>query len=98
MLDNKYAILFVRGERPIKDLKYDILRHPNVDLTTDGKAKPYIHGGIENSVGSIVIDYNINNYKFSSIEQIADNYEIISSEDMDKYLEERKDKNEKRKN
>ena len=96
MLDNKYAILFVRGERPIKDFKYDILKHPNVSLTTDGKAKPYMHGGIDNAVGSIVIDYNISNYSFSSIKELADNYEIISSEDMDKYLEERKDKNEKR--
>lgn len=96
MLDNKYAILFVRGERPIKDFKYDILKHPNVSLTTDGKAKPYMHGGIENAVGSIVIDYNISNYNFSSIKELADDYEIISSEDMDKYLEERKDKNEKR--
>ena len=30
MLDNRYALLFVRGERPVMDLKYDILKHPNV--------------------------------------------------------------------
>ncbi len=96
MLDNKYAILFVRGERPIKDLKYDILKHPNVALTTDGKAKPYVHGKTNNAVATVVIDYNVNNYKFDSIKEIEDNYEIISSEDMDKYLEERNGKNEKR--
>ena len=44
MLDNRYALLFVRGERPVKDLKYDILKHPSVRLTTDGQADPYIHG------------------------------------------------------
>ena len=33
LLDNDYAILFIRGERPVKDLKYDILKHPNVDPT-----------------------------------------------------------------
>ena len=44
MLDNRYALLFVRGERPVKDLKYDILKHPAVRLTTDGQADPYIHG------------------------------------------------------
>lgn len=44
MMDNRYAILFIRGERPIMDLKYDILKHPAVQLTTDGKADPYIHG------------------------------------------------------
>lgn len=38
MLDNRYALLFIRGERPIRDLKYDILHHPNVALTTDGSA------------------------------------------------------------
>ena len=38
MLDNQYAILFIRGERPVMDFKYDILKHPNVALTTDGKA------------------------------------------------------------
>lgn len=32
MLDNQYAILFIRGERPVMDFKYDILKHPNVAL------------------------------------------------------------------
>ena len=41
MLDNRYALLFIRGERPIRDLKYDILHHPNVALTTDGSAPAY---------------------------------------------------------
>ena len=36
-LDNHYAILFIRGENPIMDLKYDILKHPNLKLTADGK-------------------------------------------------------------
>ena len=44
MLDNKYALLFIRGERPIKDLKYDILKHPNVKNTADGKGENYVHG------------------------------------------------------
>ncbi len=96
MLDNKYAILFVRGERPIKDLKYDILKHPNVALTTDGKAKPYVHGKTNNAIATITVDYDVDNYKFKSIEDIENNYEIISSEDMDKYLEERNGKNEKK--
>lgn len=40
MLDNRYALLFIRGERPILDEKYEILKHPNVALTRDGKAAP----------------------------------------------------------
>lgn len=41
-MDNKFALLFIRGERPVCDLKYDLLRHPALPLTADGKAKPYI--------------------------------------------------------
>ena len=53
MLDNRYALLFIRGEPPIMDEKYDILKHPNVALTTDGQTKPYQHGGTENAVATI---------------------------------------------
>ena len=42
-LDTKEAILFIRGEDPVLDQKYDLKRHPNIRLTADGKAKPYIH-------------------------------------------------------
>ena len=42
MLDNRYAILFIRGERPVIDLKYNILKHPNLKYTEDGGAKPFI--------------------------------------------------------
>ena len=45
LLDNRYALLFIRGERPIQDEKYDILKHPNIALTADGKSPPYEHGG-----------------------------------------------------
>ncbi len=44
LLDNQYALLFIRGEPPVEDYKYDILKHPNVKLTTDGGAEPYRHG------------------------------------------------------
>ena len=42
-LDTHKVILFIRGEDPVLDKKYNIKRHPNIKLTTDGKAKPYIH-------------------------------------------------------
>ncbi|MBR2619500.1 MAG: hypothetical protein IKC98_01525 [Firmicutes bacterium] len=35
MLDNRYALLFIRGERPVMDFKFDILKHPSVRMTTD---------------------------------------------------------------
>lgn len=86
MLDNKYALLFIRGERPIKDFKYNILKHPNIYFTTDGKSEAYEHGTINNAVASITIDYDISNYSFTNIKNDDSNYEFISSEDMDEYL------------
>ena len=99
MLDNKYAILFIRGERPIKDLKYDILKHPNISLTTDGHAPSYEHGKVNNAIATITVDYDAINYDFKDIEVVANNYEVISSEDMESYLNRKKgnDKNEEQK-
>lgn len=42
-MDNRCALLFIRGERPVMDEKYDILRHPNLSRTEDGGAAPYVH-------------------------------------------------------
>ena len=42
-MDNRYALLFIRGERPVMDEKYDILRQPNLSRTEDGGAAPYVH-------------------------------------------------------
>ena len=53
MLDNRYALLFIRGERPIMDEKYDIFKHPNVDSTTYGKGQPYRHGEVTQAVATI---------------------------------------------
>ena len=41
-LDTNKAILFIRGEDPVIDRKYNLKRHPNIKLTSDGKAKPYM--------------------------------------------------------
>ena len=41
LLDNDYALLFVRGEHAVKDRKYDLLKHPNIKDTEDGGSKPY---------------------------------------------------------
>lgn len=43
LLDNSLALVFVRGEKPIMDKKFDILSHPNIKLTEDGGAMPYSH-------------------------------------------------------
>ena len=44
-LDNRYAILFIRGAKPVMDLKYELSDHPAIRHTVDGGGPPYIHKG-----------------------------------------------------
>ena len=91
MLDNRKALLFIRGERPIMDGKFDILRHPNVALTADGKAKPYQHGGTENAVASVALERAEKNESVS-LDTGETNYELLSEEDMEEYFKTMEDK------
>ena len=59
MLDNQFALLFIRGERPVRDLKYDILKHPNVVLTTDGDAEAYRHGESDQAKNTIELSVDL---------------------------------------
>ena len=81
MLDNRYALLFVRGERPIMDLKYDILKHPNVKLTADGGCPPYIHGEPTQAVASFVFDSKIPKDAVS-VSPVNTSYELLSDEEI----------------
>ena len=82
MLDNRYALLFIRGEPPIMDEKYDILKHPNVALTTDGKAKPYQHGETENAVATLSLA-GIPSADIPDMEEPETDYELLSDEDIE---------------
>lgn len=75
------------------DFKYDILKHPNVKLGVDGGAKPYIHGGTENAIASIIFDEDVDKYDFTEIEDIAEDYEIITSDEVDDYFKRKGEKN-----
>ena len=85
MLDNTKALLFVRGELPVCDEKFEITKHPCVGLTPDGGGKPYIHGGTENAVGAITLS------PVSSVQNIPTQvethpetvYELLSNEEME---------------
>lgn len=91
LLDNKYALLFIRGERPVKDLKYDILKHPNVALTTDGKGEPYIHGKTDKATASIIVldeDIEENEIDTFEKEQLLENYELLSEEELEEFIRE----------
>lgn len=84
MLDNKYALLFIRGERPVKDLKYEILKHPNVEYTTDGKADNYEHGFTDQSSFELLC-HSLDDFELD--EKISeDDYYIYSSEEIEEYL------------
>lgn len=82
MLDNQYAILFIRGERPVMDFKYDILKHPNVAMTADGKAGVYRHGEDTTSVATIKA-YSLNELNVAPMELQESNYELLSDEDFE---------------
>lgn len=79
MLDNKKALLFIRGEPPLKDFKYDILNHPNVKYTPDGEGEPYEHGKANNVVASMQA-LNIDAQNLPELE-IKSNYELLSDEE-----------------
>lgn len=53
MLDNRYAILFIRGERPVMDLKFNLMKHPNIGGSADGKGGVYPHGTVTKAVATI---------------------------------------------
>jgi type IV secretion system protein VirD4 len=71
MLDNRYALLFIRGEWAIRDDKYDIMKHPYLLLTADGGAAPYRHGGTENAV----------EWRSVKLNEKGD-YELLSEEEL----------------
>ena len=94
MMDNKYALLFIRGEKPIKDLKYDVVKHPNIAFTTDGGAGAYIHGEDKYSIATADIFFDEETIKLANqLEIDTSNYVILSEEELEdriKQMEEQK--------
>lgn len=72
MLDNRYALLFIRGERPVQDEKFDILKHSNVKLTVDGGSEPFRHGSTENELDWQTVTLNEDS-----------DYELLSEEELE---------------
>lgn len=80
MLDNNLAILFIRGERPIIDRKYDITKHPHIDKTPDGKGKEYHHGLVTKSVATISFSKDIS---FAEELDTGESYMLLSDEEIE---------------
>ena len=86
MLDNRYALLFIRGERPVEDLKFDILKHPNIALTADGGAIPYRHGEDSISIAALSIDESL--LKKAGAEPVSeDEYLFFCEEELEELLQ-----------
>ena len=71
LLDNSNALIFIRGERPLIDKKFDILSHPNVAKTADGKAVPYKHSKSEKYLRndlSFTINEDLSNIKLLEVD------------------------------
>ena len=71
LLDNSNALIFIRGERPLIDKKFDILSHPNIAKTADGKAVPYKHSKSEKYLQndlSFTINEDLSNIKLLEID------------------------------
>lgn len=71
LLDNQYALLFVRGERAIKDKKYDLMKHPNVKLIEDGGAEVYNYAKTPLAHDTFAFD-----------KDRYEDYELLSDEDI----------------
>ena len=79
MLDNRYALLFIRGDCAVQDEKYNILKHPNIKLTTDGVGQPFRHGTIENAL----------DWQTVALHTEAD-YELLSEEELEEIYQSKK--------
>ena len=89
LLDNKYALLFIRGERPLMDFKYDILKHPNVKYTTDGSGTPYLHGNTNSAIASIVLGRKEDTNEIITNDEnivLNDNLLLLTEYELEQYL------------
>ena len=87
LLDNNDGLLFIRGERPIKDKKYNLLKHPNIKQTLDGGYPPYIH----DQASHFIEDWQ-------SILLTQNEYELLDEEETENYLKEIKENEETQNN
>ena len=93
MMDNQYALLFIRGEKPVKDFKYDVVKHLNIALTTDGGAKPYIHGEDKYSIATAEIFFDEETINLANqLEIDTSNYVILSEEELEERFKQMEEK------
>ncbi len=73
-LDNRYAILLLRGEAPMLDDKMDLLSHVNIRMTTDGGAPAYDHTHAPRAKEDVILDPDrFDDYDILDAEAILNN-------------------------
>jgi type IV secretion system protein VirD4 len=86
MMDNSQALLFVRGERPIQDDKYDLTKHPRIKLTADGGMRPYRHELATRALLSVSVnahtEHSPDNQTNSTSQPLLGDFELLSEEDL----------------
>ena len=92
MLDNRCALLFIRGERPVKDFKYDVLKHPNVKLTTDGGMEPYQHGQDTRSIASVVLDAELAKKAEKLTVSSQHDFVLLTEEELEEHFKKMEEK------
>lgn len=87
MLDNDKSILLIRGEKPIIDSKYDIMKHPNINYTADGNKKLiYEHGKVDRATGTLSKLVDIETKDIPEMKEVKDKkYVLLSEEDIENY-------------
>lgn len=87
LLDNKEAMLFIRGERPVMDRKFNILCHPNVKLSADGGAKKYDHGPSDRTSAKISRLDGVGNVQSSAPYTTEDHkYTLLTGDELETIL------------
>jgi len=89
MLDNRSALLFIRGERPVMDDKFNILRHPNLRGTADGMAEPFRHGTVTRSIASLLHDGDTDPACLPEPAAALGEYELFSEEDLEELFDQK---------
>lgn len=99
MLDNGYALLFIRGERPLKDRKLELKKHPKLIYTPEGAGSPYRHGKVDTIANTVSLSWGDHgSFKGRYLEDdmavikdttVYNEFELLTEEEIETKLEEK---------
>lgn len=101
MLDNDYALLFIRGEKPVRDRKLDLKHHPHIGYTPEGEGEPYEYGQAQEARYTIFLDEYQKQAKteenqiekgtdaetnFQTLQKTLSGYELLTEEELEEIV------------